>query len=161
MKPFLIAVAAAVITVAAADAQYKTPEQTQTGPGTIKIDAPGLKQAGTVEDELSKAKRIARKAMKWSSRTRPSTSTSAQTPMTRNTSRAVSAPSVINARFKDLPPGKFLITCRLRGGTHKRPCGAGPQLSRNQDAAALLGGWNGWKAAGLPVVSSKGTAAKN
>jgi 3-mercaptopyruvate sulfurtransferase SseA len=29
-----------------------------------------------------------------------------------------------------------------------------------KNAAALLGGWQGWKDAGLPVVTAKGTAAK-
>jgi len=29
-----------------------------------------------------------------------------------------------------------------------------------KNAAALLGGWQGWKDAGLPVVTTKGTAAK-
>jgi len=29
-----------------------------------------------------------------------------------------------------------------------------------KNAAALLGGWQGWKDAGLPVVANKGTAAK-
>jgi 3-mercaptopyruvate sulfurtransferase SseA len=27
-------------------------------------------------------------------------------------------------------------------------------------AAALLGGWNGWKDAGLPIVTTKGVASK-
>jgi len=29
-----------------------------------------------------------------------------------------------------------------------------------KNTAALLGGWNGWKEAGLPVVTSKATSAK-
>jgi len=29
-----------------------------------------------------------------------------------------------------------------------------------KNTAALLGGWNGWKDAGLPVATSKGKSAK-
>jgi len=29
-----------------------------------------------------------------------------------------------------------------------------------KNAAALLGGWQGWKDAGLPIVTTKGTSAK-
>jgi 3-mercaptopyruvate sulfurtransferase SseA len=28
-----------------------------------------------------------------------------------------------------------------------------------KNAAALLGGWNGWKEAGLPIVTTKGASA--
>src|SRR4029077_5526213 len=109
-----IAVAAAVITTAAADAQYKTPETTQTGPGTVKIDAPGLKQAGTVGDELAKAKRISREdAMKMVKQNKAVyvDVRSKDSYDEGHLPGAVSIPlSELNARFKDLPPGKFLIT---------------------------------------------------
>jgi 3-mercaptopyruvate sulfurtransferase SseA len=114
VKPFLIAAAAAIITVAAADAQYKTPASTQTGPGTIKIEGPGLKTGTTVEEELAKAKRISRedavkmvkqdKAVYVDVRSLDSYDEG-------HLPGAISIPlSELNARFKDLPPGKFLIT---------------------------------------------------
>jgi 3-mercaptopyruvate sulfurtransferase SseA len=119
VKSFLIATAVAVVTVAAADAQYKTPAQTQapttqTGPGTVKIDAPGYTPAGSVGDELAKAKRISREdAMKMVKQNKAVyvDVRSKDSYDEGHLPGAVSIPlSELNARLKDLPPGKYLIT---------------------------------------------------
>jgi 3-mercaptopyruvate sulfurtransferase SseA len=114
LKPFLIAAAAAMLTAAVADAQYKTPAQTQTGPGTIKIEAPGATTTAVVGDELATARRISQadamkmvkegKAVYIDVRSKDSFDEG-------HLPGAISIPlSELPNRFKDLPLKKFLIT---------------------------------------------------
>jgi|SRR6266852_1801129 len=117
LKPLLIAAATALLMAGIADAQFKTPAQTQTGPGTIKITPtqPGAATStALVADELSKARRISRadavkmvkqkKAVYVDVRSKESFDQG-------HLPGAVSLPlSELQNRFKDLPPGKYLIT---------------------------------------------------
>ena len=115
LKRFAIAAAVAILVAAVADAQYKTPAQTQTGPGTIKIDAPGARASTrTVEEEMASAKRIARadaikmvkadKAVYIDVRSKESYDEG-------HLPGAISIPlSELPGRFRDLPIRKYLIT---------------------------------------------------
>ncbi|MDQ6802992.1 MAG: rhodanese-like domain-containing protein [Acidobacteriota bacterium] len=114
MKSFLIATAAAALIVTVADAQFKTPAQTQTGPGTIKITAPGATTTSAGGDDQATARRISRddamkmvkqkKAVYVDVRSKESFDEG-------HLPGAISIPlSELPARFKDLPRGKFLIT---------------------------------------------------
>jgi 3-mercaptopyruvate sulfurtransferase SseA len=114
LKPFLIATAAAMVIASVADAQYKTPAQTQTGPGTIKIDAPGATSTAALGDELATARRISRAdAMKMVKQKKAVyvDVRSKETFEQGHLPGAISIPlSELQARFKDLPNGKLLIT---------------------------------------------------
>ena len=99
---------------ASADAQFKTPAQTQTGPGTIKIEGPGLTTTAAQGDQLETARRISRddamkmvkqkKAVYVDVRSKESFDQG-------HLPGAISIPlSELPGRFKDLPSGKFLIT---------------------------------------------------
>ena len=116
MKSFLIATAAAMMIAAAADAQYKTPTpaQTQTGPGTIKIEAPGATTTAPPGDQLATVRRISREdAMKMVKQKKAVyiDVRSKETYDQGHLPGAMSIPlSELQKRFKDLPRGKFLIT---------------------------------------------------
>ena len=116
MKSFLIATAAAMIIATGADAQFKTavPPQAQTGPGTIKIEAPGAVTTTPQPDQLATARRISRedaikmvkqkKAVYVDVRSKDSFDEG-------HLPGAISLPlSELPGRYKDLPSGKFLIT---------------------------------------------------
>jgi 3-mercaptopyruvate sulfurtransferase SseA len=100
-----------------ANAQYKTPAQTQTGPGTVRI-TPGPPGSPTptapVADDLSKARRISRtdavkmvkqnKAIYVDVRSKESFDQG-------HLPGAVNIPlSELEKRFRDVPTGKYLIT---------------------------------------------------
>jgi len=111
----LIATAAAMMITAGADAQYKTPAQTQTGPGTIKIEAPGATTtAAQGGDQLEKARRISRdEAMKMVKQKKAVyvDVRSKESFDQGHLPGAISIPlSELGAHYKDLPSGKFLIT---------------------------------------------------
>ena len=101
---------------ASADAQYKTqaPPQPTTGPGTIKIEAPGAKATPSPAQPLEDARRISRdeaikmvkqkKAIYVDVRSKESFDEG-------HLPGAINIPlSELGGRYKDLPSGKFLIT---------------------------------------------------
>lgn len=56
-----------------------------------------------------------------------------------------------------IPKGRKIIFQCLRGKRGEQACALVPQMNTAYDAYNLEGGINGWKEAGLPVVSSAGT----
>ena len=118
MKPFLIATAAAMMIATVADAQFKTaappPAATQTGPGTIKIEAPGATTTTPQPDQLETARRISREdAMKMVKQKKAVyiDVRSKESFDEGHLPGAISIPlSELAAHYKDLPHGKFLIT---------------------------------------------------
>ena len=113
MKPFLIATAAAMMIAGAADAQFKTPAQTQTGSGAIKIEAPGATTTAGQPD-ISTARRISREDAMKMVKQKKAVYVDVRSKETFDEGHlpgAISVPlSELPARFKDLPSGKFLIT---------------------------------------------------
>ena len=116
MKPFLIATAAAMMIAANADAQYKTPTSaaTQTGPGTIKIEAPGATTNVPEADKLATARRISREDAIKMVKQKKAIYVDVRSKETYDEGHlpgAISIPlSELAAHYKDLPSGKFLIT---------------------------------------------------
>jgi 3-mercaptopyruvate sulfurtransferase SseA len=114
LKPFLIATAAAMMIAAGADAQFKTPAQTQTGPGTIKIEAPGATTTAAQGDQLEKARRISREDAMKMVKQKKAVYVDVRSKESFDQGHlpgAISIPlSELPARYKDLPSGKFLIT---------------------------------------------------
>ena len=97
-----------------ADAQYKTPAQTQTGPGTVKIDAPGATSTAAIADELATAKRISREDAMKMVKQKKAVYVDVRSKESYDQGHlpgAISLPlSELQARFKELPTGKYLIT---------------------------------------------------
>jgi predicted sulfurtransferase len=115
LKPLLIATAAAMLMAGIADAQFKTPAQTQTGPGTIKIDAPGAATSSTgAGDQLAAVRRISRQDAMKMMKQKKAVYVDVRSKESYDQGHlpgAISIPlSELESRFKDLPRGKFLIT---------------------------------------------------
>jgi hypothetical protein len=114
LKPLLIATAAAMLMAGIADAQFKTPAQTQTGPGTIKIDAPGATTSSTGGDQLAAVRRISRQDAMKMVKQKKAVYVDVRSKESYDQGHlpgAISIPlSELESRFKDLPRGKFLIT---------------------------------------------------
>jgi len=109
----LIATAAAMMIAGIADAQFKTPAQTQTGPGTIKIEAPGAVTTAPTPD-ISTARRISREDAMKMVKQKKAVYVDVRSKETFDEGHlpgAISIPlSELPARYKNLPSGKFLIT---------------------------------------------------
>jgi 3-mercaptopyruvate sulfurtransferase SseA len=114
LKRFLIAAAAAVLTAAVADAQYKTPAQTQTGPIKITPATPAVTSTAEVADELATARRISRADAMKMVKAKKAVYVDVRSKESFDEGHlpgAISVPlSELPARYKDLPFGTFLIT---------------------------------------------------
>src|SRR5689334_24310657 len=100
-----------------ADAQFKTavpPAATQTGPGTIKIEAPGATTTTPQPDQLATARRISREDAMKMVKQKKAVYVDVRSKESYDEGHlpgAISIPlSELAAHYKDLPSGKFLIT---------------------------------------------------
>jgi len=141
----------AIFATGLASAQMKAPPQKPTGP--LSVSTPTVPAAQSLES----AQRIPRdeairlvksgKAVYVDVRSRQSYATA-------HIPGAISIPrSEMLNRLREMPPGKMLITyCACKEAEHTSAL-AVLELNAHgiRNTAALLGGWNEWKAAGLPT----------
>jgi rhodanese-related sulfurtransferase len=155
MRKAITLFAVAAFASGIASAQYKKQVQTPQTPAAQQMP---VSQAAQVEMALAKVRRISEMETY-----RLATNGSAVIVDVRSNSQyqlghikgAVSIPrSQIVSRFKEIPPGKMVITYCACSAEQTSGL-AVIELTNHgvKNAAALKGGWQAWKAAGLPAMA--------
>ncbi len=163
MRTVLPVLAGVVLTAGIAAAQYKTPPPPPPGQapsGVQMAPNPNIQiTQGSVEDPLMSARRIPRdEAIKWVKEEKAIfvdvRSKEAYDMGHIPGSISIPEPELIS-KLKEIPPHKFIITYCACPEEHTS---ARAVLDLNEhgikNTACLLGGFGGWRQAGLPVITS-------
>ena len=159
MRRLLLAATAFALAAPVAFAQYKIdpsrkgslPKVPSSNSGSLQITTPSQ-----TETTLATAPRISRDEARKLVKAGKAVFVDVRSTATYQSGHlpgAISIPgSQLLNRLKDLPPGKKLITYCACVEEHTAAVAVlNLHAHRLDNAAALIGGWNDWKAAGLPI----------
>lgn len=164
MRNLALVATVAVLSATVAVAQYKTgatPRPT-TGTGHVAIPQPGnagplqLTTPTAEQVQMAKAPRISRDDAQKLVKAGKAVYVDVRSKETYDKGHLPGALSIPGSqllyRLSELPPGKKIITYCACVEEHTAAAAVVSLAAHNRkDAAALLGGWNEWKAARMPI----------
>ncbi len=168
MRKLLLAATVIALAAPVAFAQYKVDSSKANGRPSIPSSNNGALQITTptqTETKLASAPRIARAEAQKLVKAGKAVYVDVRSTATYQSGHlpgAISIPgSQLLNRLNELPPGKKLITYCACIEEHTAAIAVLNLHSHRLDnAAALIGGWNDWKAAGLPIEFGSQAVAK-